>query len=480
MPNDGSIPKATAVSEVSKPPETSEVPVHDRPQTPKKSFRLRDPDFKMLFSLFIPIFIDMILNNLIGAVHSYFVSGAGENVISAISLANQANNLISIVFLSATSAVIVVVSQNLGQGNHERARLVAGQTMMFTAYGTLLVAAAFCLFPAQIMTLLFGNTGPEILDESIKYIPLLGISLPFYGIFQAAACTCRGYNNHKLPLYISVSGSIVNVILAFFAIKVMDLGVVGAGLSLIISRLVSAVAGVVLLNRFKMLARFRESVIVRYSVIKSVLYLGFLSSLGSILTNLASTMITGFIVPFGKSHLAASSIFGSIAAPINVPISVWATLATILVAKHIGKGENDKAKLMLLKCAGYSIAMELILWIPSYFILPGIFGAYTDNPETLKLLDVILKIQVINSPIITNIYTIAVHGFNGAGDAKFTTIFAVVRMFIVNFGLGYVLITLCSLGVIGSILASVASGIIAIAVFIFRYKSGKWEHKAMV
>ena len=25
-----------------------------------------------------------------------------------------------------------------------------------------------------------------------------------------------------------------------------------------------------------------------------------------------------------------------------------------------------------------------------------------------------------------------------------------------------------------------ASGIIAIAVFIFRYKSGKWEHKAMV
>ena len=47
---------------------------------------LYDPDIKMILVIFAPIFIDMILNNLISTVHSYLVADVGEEALSGIGL----------------------------------------------------------------------------------------------------------------------------------------------------------------------------------------------------------------------------------------------------------------------------------------------------------------------------------------------------------------------------------------------------------
>ena len=73
-----------------------------------------DPDLPQMFMMFLPIFIDRILNSFIGTVHSYFVADAGEAVISAISLVNQVNGMFTSVFFCVCSAVIIVVAQLTG------------------------------------------------------------------------------------------------------------------------------------------------------------------------------------------------------------------------------------------------------------------------------------------------------------------------------------------------------------------------------
>ena len=440
----------------------------------------KDPDLPMLLTMFLPIFADMLLNNFIGTVHAYFVADAGEAVISAISLANQLNNLISAVFFSACSATMVVVAQIRGTGDNKRAALVTSQTLCFTIYGTAIIAVLFNMFPSQIMTLFFAETDPIILVEAVKYIPLLGISIPFYAVFYICACASRGFDNHKIPLFISVSGSVLNVIFAFILIKVLGLGIIGAGISLILSRMFSAGAGIVLFIKKKWLAPFRDSVRVRFSVIKNVLYLGFFTSSESIITNFAGTLKTGFLVPFGISHITASSVYGSFSGLLSVPITVIGTMVTTLIAKSISAGDGKRARELLTKCIVYCFTISSLIFVAAYFILPHIFPSYTDNPDTLKLLDYLLIINCIGTPTLSLFVTLISNAFNGAGDAKFSTIVSVACMIVLNLGGGYLFTVVFGWGVIGSHLSAYLSLIAKMIIYIWRYKSGKWVKKVMV
>lgn len=83
---------------------------------------LRDPDIPLIFSIFIPVFIDMILNNLIATFHSYFVADLGDSAISAVGLAGQISGLFITLFTSLCSAVTVVVSQYKGAGDMDGAK----------------------------------------------------------------------------------------------------------------------------------------------------------------------------------------------------------------------------------------------------------------------------------------------------------------------------------------------------------------------
>lgn len=446
----------------------------------KRSFRLRDPDFPMLFAMFLPIFIDMILNNFIGTVHGYFVANAGEDVLSAISLSNQMNGLISTVFFSACSATMVVVAQLHGIGSDDRAREVVGQTMTFTALGTAIIAVLFVLFPQSIMGLFFGKMDANILAHTYKYIPLLGISLPFYCIFQICCCSSRGFENHKLPLIISVSGSIVNLILAFVLITVCKLGIVGAGISLIASRLFSAACGIILLCIKKWIAPLKTSLKIRFENLKGVLYLGFFTSTESLITNFAGTFKTGFLSGFAASHINASSIYNTFGGLLSVPISVINTMVTTLVAKNISKGDIKSAKMYFIKCSVYAFVLSTLVFTAAYLILPSIFPSYTDNPETLGLLHVILIISCLCTPTLSLFVTLIRGAFNGAGDAQFPTVISVICMIVFNLGFGYIFTVVFGWGIIGSTLSAHLSALVKAVIFYIRYKKGKWVKTVLI
>ena len=434
----------------------------------------KDPDFSMLLSMFLPIFTDRILNTLIGTVHSYFVSGSGEAALSAISLANQVNNLLSTVFFCACSATMVIIARLRGFRKHNEAILCSGQTMFFTIYGTLAIALLFSLFPSQIMILFFGQMDPLILSEAIKYVPLLGFSLPFYCMFQVAAATSRAFDNHRVPLIISVSGSLVNVLLAFLLITVCKLGIIGAGISLILSNVASGFFGYAFLRKLGWIAPLKDCVFVKLKNIKDVLSLGLYNSIASVITTYASTVKTGFLVPFGISHISASSIYSSFGGLLDVPNSTLSIMVSTLVSRNLALGDKPRAFSFIKKCIAYSITLGAVLYAGAFIILPHIFPKYTDNPVTLELLNVIITLTTLFYPIFISVPTNLATSFNAAGDARFSTIVNIGCMVAINLGVGYIFITVLNLGVIGSFMSGILSAIVKTVIFIIRYKSGRW------
>ena len=439
-----------------------------------------DPDLPQMFMMFLPIFVDRILNSLIGTVHSYFVADAGEAAISAISLANQVNSMLASVFFSVCSAIIIVVAQTVGSGDREKASLTIGHALTFVFYGTSAIGLIFVLFPAWIMKLFFGDIDPEILDQSIKYIRLLGVSLPFEGIFQSCACASRGFNEHKMPMFVSVSGSVIKLIFSFFLIKIFHLGIIGAAIAVLAGRVYNAFIGYYILHRRKWIASLRKCIVVNFRILKNVIYLGVFSSTEHFTTMFAGTIKTGYLVPYGVSHITASSVFGTFNELFNTIPFCMTTLVRNYVAIGIGSKNIARAHHMIWKCYIYNVTLSIIMWVSAFFALPHIFPLYTQNEETLGLLAVILLLNTFGQPILSIFAGTIRAALDGAGDAKFATVVTMICLLVFDLGLGYILTVNMGLGIIGATISGLCSMFVKSIVYFIRYKSGRWKNHVMV
>lgn len=452
-------------------------------RTPKKfGGFFGDPDVKMILVIFAPVFIDMILNTLISTVHSYFVADVGEAAISGIGLVGTINSILIVLFSTLPSAATILVSQYRGAGNMNGARKCVSQSMVMVTLFSVIVMAVMLAFPNQLFDIFFSDVEPDVLREGKTYLRYSALSMPFFGIFQVCACSSRGFGNNKIPLYTSVSGSIVNIIFSFILIIIFDFGVAGAGIGLLVSRIFYTIAICAFFAKNKWYASFSELVHVDWRCLGAIIKLGVLSASESLIVNFGNTMKMRFIVAAGTAHIAANSINGTLFGLCSVPVTAMGTVAITLVGRYIGAGEEREAKNIIKKLLWLTIGMYAIMLIAAIFVFPHLFPLYTDNPETQKLLGKLLVIQVIMTFISTPYVSIITNAFKGAGDATFCTVVSVICMWIVNVGLGTLLAskTFLGLGVVGALISTNASAIAKSFIFLLRYRSGRWLKNKLI
>ena len=443
---------------------------------------LRDPDIRMILTIFAPVFVDMTLNHLISTIHSWLVAGAGEAAISGIGLVGTINALLITLFSSLPSASTIIVSQHNGAGNLSSARRCVSHTIILVAFLASVVMAAMLIFPNQLFDLFFTGAAPDVLSEGKKYMLFSALSLPFYGIFQSFAHLCRGFGNNKVPLYTSVSGSIVNVITAFICIKLLGLGVVGAGIGLLISRIYTVIVGSFFFVKNSWFATRQESRHIEWKSMSAIMKIGLLSNSESLIVNFGGTLKMRFIVAAGTAHIAANSIHGTFMGLCLVPVSALSVVAITLVGKYIGAGEREEAKKISLKMVLVGGIIYAVILIVALLFFPHLYPLYTENPETLSLLRTMLYITAPMLCVTQPFVSVITNAFKSAGDAFNCTLTSVICMWTVNVGLGIFLAADfgLGLGVIGSLIGTNASTCVKAVIYFFRYRSGKWIKKKLV
>ena len=443
---------------------------------------LYDPDIKMILVIFAPIFIDMILNNLISTVHSYLVADVGEEAISGIGLVGTINSILTIVFATLPSAVTILVSQYKGANNPDGARKCVSQSTVMVTLFALIVMGIMLMFPNQLFRLFFTNVEPGVLAEGKKYLFYSALSMPFFGIFQTGACTCRGYGNNKIPLFTSVSGSVIDVVLAFIFIIPCGMGVEGAGLSLLIARIARAISVMILVYKNKWFCTMDMLLRVDWKCLGAIAKLGLLSSSESLIVNFGATLKMRYIVEAGTAHIAANSIYNTFFSLVSVPISAFATVAITLVGRYIGAGEKEETRNIIKKILYLTTAIYGVMMLCALFLFPHLYKLYTDNPETLTLLNRMTVIHVIMMILVNPYVNIITNAFKGAGDAWYCTIASVICMWTVSVGLGIFLSADfgLGLGVIGTLISGNASAMVKSVIYFFRFKSDKWMRKRLV
>jgi putative MATE family efflux protein len=138
-------------------------------------------------------------------------------------------------------AISALVSRALGGGERDRARRLGGSTSMHMALASLIVAAALLVILPPLLKIL--GAAPDTLSVAQRYLwitlpsnVLLALGMGFSGVLRAVGDARRA-------MYVTLSGAVVTVFLDPLLIFGAELGVDGAAIATVVSRLLFALVG---------------------------------------------------------------------------------------------------------------------------------------------------------------------------------------------------------------------------------------------
>ena len=138
---------------------------------------------KALFMLIFPIVVESALSMSLGMIDglmaSYAKSGAGDDILTAITDVDQISNLIIHLFTAFGVGGAVITSQFLGAGKVDEANKSAKQLLVITLLISLALTAFSLSLNHQLINLLFGSAGSETLENAYTYFYITASAFPF-------------------------------------------------------------------------------------------------------------------------------------------------------------------------------------------------------------------------------------------------------------------------------------------------------------
>jgi Na+-driven multidrug efflux pump len=187
-----------------------------------------------------------------------------------------------------------------------------------------------------------------------------------------------------------------------------------------------------------------------------------------------------FIASYGTTHMvanAASSIVYNIGA---APSNALTTATLTIIGMCIGRERIDLAKEYTNKFVRTTTILCLIVLIPIFPFTALINRLYNVTAEAAVLTYMAVGVFHIGAPLFMGRHTIVPSALRSGGDAVFTSLVALLSMWLVRVTLALLFTRVLSMGVVGVISAMVLEWGVRGVVFGARYKTDKWYRHSII
>jgi putative MATE family efflux protein len=432
---------------------------------------------KDLKRLIIPLIIEQFLAVSVGMADIIMISRAGESAVSGVSLVDTINVLLINVFAALATGGAVVAAQYLGRKDNQRACMAANQLLMISGIISLGIMSIALIGNKVILSMIFGNVDPIILEKAQIYFLLSALSFPFLSIYNSCAALFRSMGNSRVSMMTSVCMNLLNIFGNAIFIFGFGMGVGGVGLSTLISRMIAAIIMVILIRmpRHEIHLEKKFSFKFNSEMIKQILHIGIPNSLENSMFQVGKILVVSLVASFGTASIAANAVSNTITSFAVLPgVSTGLALITI-VGQCVGAGDYDQAIYYTKKILKITI---LALGIINLFIIllaPTIVGIYSLTEETSNMAINIIRYHSICCILIWPLSFSLPNTLRAASDARFTMIIAIISMWTWRIGFSYILASVVGLGVFGVWIAMTIDWAFRALCFTIRFLKGKWK-----
>ena len=438
----------------------------------------------MICSLLIPVVLEQLLNSIMGTADTMMVSNVGSAAISAVSLVDSINVLVIQAFSALAAGGAIICAQYIGQRSKEKANESARQVLFIITAISVAVSLICLVFQKPLLRLIFGSVEPAVMRASETYFFYTALSFPFIAAYDSAASIFRAQDNTKGPMIISMISNVMNIAGNAVMIWVFHMGVAGAALSTLISRIFCAVVVIIQLRKEKE----GQEIVVRdyfeirpdWRMIRRILGLGIPSGIENSMFQLGKLAIQSTVSTLGTTAIAAQAMT-NILENLNgiAAIGVGVGLMTI-VGQCLGAGRQDEAVYYIKKLCVIAEVIIIISCLGVFALTKPITILGGMEKESADMCFHMVMWITIVKPLVWIMAFIPGYGLRAAGDVKFSMIVSCCTMWACRFCLCVFLIRVMGFGPMGVWIGMFADWTLRGIIFTWRFHSRKWlQHKVI-
>lgn len=437
---------------------------------------------KDLRILLIPLVIEQILNALMGTVDTMMVSNVSSSAISAVSLVDSINVLVIQVFSALAAGGTIICSQYMGQKDTKNAIRTAQQLVMVVTVISLAITAVCVIWQVPILRLVFGKVEASVMRDSEIYFLYTALSFPFIGIFNAGSSVFRAQENTRLPMVVSVISNVMNIVGNAILIFGFHMGVAGAAISTLISRIFCAVVIMWYLRMPRQEIVVRDYMKIRPDGkrIKTLLAVGIPTGIENGMFQFGKLAIQSTVSTLGTAAIAAQAMTNILENMNGIAaMGIGIGLMTI-VGECIGAGRRDEAIYYTKKLSWIAEVVVVISCILVYLLTEGITKVGGMEPESAKMCLYMMGWITVVKPLVWVLAFIPAYGMRAAGDVKFSMILSCISMWICRVSLCIFLCRVMGFGPIAVWIGMFTDWTVRGIVYMIRFRSRKWmDHQVI-
>jgi putative MATE family efflux protein len=432
---------------------------------------------KDLTRLIIPLIIEQILAVTVGMADSMMVARVGEAAVSGVSLVDSINVLLIGLFGALATGGAVVSSQYLGH-KEEKSACIAGEQLIaaILVLSLVLMAASF-LFGNKALVLLFGHVEADVMANSRIYLFYTAMSFPFLAVYNACAALFRSMGNSKVSMIIAFIMNMINIIGNSILIFGFGMGVAGAAIATLISRIFAAAIMFILLKNkehpihIESIRSFR----INLAMIKRILRIGVPNGLENSVFQIGKIIVQGITAGLGTSAITANAVAGTVGGLGVLPGSAIGLALITVVGRCMGAGDYDGVKHYTRKLMKFTYVLMVAVNLVLIFLIPVILNLYDLTDRTAAIAT---KLMVYHCFLATMIWPMAFalpNALRAANDVKFTMWVSMISMWIWRIGFSYVLAIILGFGVLGIWIAMTIDWLFRAIFFLTRFHKEKYR-----
>ena len=377
----------------------------------------------------------------------------------------------------------VVTSQYIGHREPKRAKASAAQIMFIMISLSVVTAVIVAVGRHAILRGIFGSIDADVMRYAETYFLLSALSYPFIGLYNAGAALFRAQGNSKISMLSSLVMNVINIGGNAVLIYGFGMGVLGAALASLVSRAVSCLVVLWLLQRPACPLRVDglRALAPDGGLIRRILRVGIPAGIENGMFQIGKLSVSSLTSTLGTAAIAANAVANTASTFLNIPANAVGMAALTVVGQCLGAGEKEQAVyysrrlLLTAYCGAWVMNLSAFLFANRFAI-----SLFNLSPEAQTMaLQVMVWFNFVSLFFWPSSFTLP-NILRAAGDARFTMAVSILSMWVFRVGFCYVMV----LGFHGRLL-SIWMGMFLDWVFrslcfFVRFVRGRWMEQSVI
>ncbi len=434
--------------------------------------------YKTMLAIALPIGIQNLITFAVSMSDTLMLGSLGEVQLSASSIGNNLFFILTVLMFGLGGGASVMASQYYGKKDMKSIHKIISIMYRLCILITLIFVGIAIFIPKQFISIF--TTDKSVIEAGVDYLRIVSIGYIFYSLTNCTITVLRSVKTVKISMIVYSISLVVNVffnwVFIFGNLGVSPMGVKGAAIATVISRIVEFV--IVLLYMILYESKIQLKVKNIISVDK-IMFKDFIKHCTPVLCNellwsLGSSMISVVVGRMGTEVVAANSINSVVNQFVTVFIFGLGSATSVIIGNTIGEGDYEKVKEYSVTITILSLFMGIIAGFIIFIISPYVVDFYNVSDTTKQIAKEIMSV----SSIIVVFQALAINTMmgilRGGGDNKFVLIYDVLFLWVVAIPFGFIGAFVWKLPIVSVFLILKSEEILKVIASVIRILSGKW------